>query len=103
VARPVVDEAGLLEERAACLADLLGSDAVGGVVGLLFGAAPGGFVDGGGHRFRDFVGVEEDPAVDIAGGASSGLGERTIRTQEALLVRVEDGDECNFRNVKAFA
>ena len=49
------------------------------------------------------VGVEDDPAVDVAGGAADGLDQRGLGAQEALLVGVEDGDERAFGNVEALA
>ena len=39
----------------------------------------------------------------IACGASDGLDERGIRAQEALFVRVEDGDERNLGHVQSLA
>ena len=49
------------------------------------------------------VGVEDDPAVDVARGAADGLDQRGLAAQEAFLVGVEDGDQRAFGNVEALA
>ena len=73
------------------------------VVGLLEGAAGGcgveGFLDGGG----DSVGVHDDTAGDVAGCASAGLDEGGFTAEEAFFVGVEDGNECHFGDLEAFA
>ena len=80
-----------------------GDDAVGVVPGLLAGAALVGGVDHGAHGAGDGVGVEDDAAVEVAGGAPGGLDEGGFGAQEAFLVGVEDGDEGDFGEVEAFA
>ena len=76
-------------------------DAVLGVVGLLLLAAAGGLGHGALHGAGDLVGVEDDLAVDVAGGAADGLDQRGLGAQEALLVGVEDGDEAALGDVEA--
>ena len=49
------------------------------------------------------VGIEDDLAVDVAGGAADGLDQRGLGAQEAFLVGVEDGDQRAFRDVEALA
>ena len=49
------------------------------------------------------VGVEDDPAVDVARGAADGLDQRGLGAQEAFLVGVEDGDQAAFGDVEALA
>ena len=49
------------------------------------------------------VGVEDDAAVDVAGGAADGLHQRGRRAQEALLVGVEDRHQRAFGDVEALA
>ncbi len=49
------------------------------------------------------VGVEDDPAVDVAGGPAEGLDERGGRAQEAFLVRVQDGYQGDLGQVQALA
>src|SRR5690606_32291867 len=68
--------------------DRLRRDAVGGVVGLLLLAAAVGLGDGALHRAGHAVGVEDDAAVDVAGGAADGLDQAGLGAQEALLVGV---------------
>ena len=54
-------------------------------------------------RSGDRVGVEDDPAVDVAGGAADGLDQRRLGAQEAFLVGIEDRDQPAFGNVEALA
>src|SRR3546814_20197941 len=79
----------LLVDRLQDVADLLldagGRDAVFGVVGLLLGAAAVGLVERALHAVGHPVGVKDDAAVDIAGGAADGLDQRGLRAQEAFL------------------
>src|SRR4030095_14306504 len=77
-------------------------DAVLFVIGALLGAAALGLVEGLLHRVGDAVGVEDDAAVDVAGGAAGGLDQRGLAAQEALLVGVEDGDQGDLRQVETF-
>ena len=67
-----------------------------GVVGELAGAPTIGLVDGGPHRRGDRVGVHVHLPGDVAGGASDGLDQGTLRTEETLLVGVEDGHQGNL-------
>ena len=39
----------------------------------------------------------------VAGGASDGLNQRTVGTQKALFVRVQNRDQSTFGNVQAFS
>ena len=78
-------------------------DAVLLVVGLLEGAAAVRLADGAHHAVRHHVGVHDDLAVHVSGGAADGLHQRRLRAQEALLVRVEDGDQAHLRQVEALA
>lgn len=98
VVRGVEAEGGLV-----CAGDGVGGDAVGLVVGLLDGAAAVGFL----HQTADGVGndiAEEDAfAVDVAGGAACGLDEAGFVAQEAFLIRIQDADEGDFRQVEPFA
>ena len=55
------------------------------------------------HAAGDAVGVHDDPAVDVAGGAADGLDQRGLGAQEALLVGVEDRDQRAFGDVEALA
>ena len=49
------------------------------------------------------IGIEDDLAVDVAGGAADGLDQRGLGAQKAFLVGVENGDERAFGNVEALA
>ena len=78
-------------------------DAVGGIVGLLFFAAPVGFGNGVVQRSGHLVGIQNDAAVDVAGGAADGLHQRGLGSQKAFLVGVEDGDQGAFGNIQPLA
>ncbi len=49
------------------------------------------------------IGVENRAAVDVPGGAANRLNEGAGGPQKPFLVRVENRDERNFRQVEAFA
>ena len=49
------------------------------------------------------VGVKNGAALDVARAAADGLDERGGAAQEAFLIRIENGDQRNFRQVEAFA
>ena len=49
------------------------------------------------------VGVHDDFAIEVARGTPGRLDQRGPRTQVALLVRVEDGDQRDLRDVEALA
>ena len=85
------------------LAQRLRVDPVLLVEGDLLGAPAVGLVDGLAHIGADRVGVHVDFAGDVAGGAPDGLDEGRRRTEEALLVGVEDGHERDLGKVQALA
>uniref|UniRef100_A0A0N5A6Y0 NAD-specific glutamate dehydrogenase n=1 Tax=Parastrongyloides trichosuri TaxID=131310 RepID=A0A0N5A6Y0_PARTI len=94
---------GAVEDVLDVALDALGRDAVFEVVGLLLLAAAVGLGDGALHRAGHAVGVEDDAAVDVARGAADGLDQGGLGAQEALLVRVEDGDQAALGDVEALA
>ena len=82
---------------------VVGRDAVRGVIGFLLLAAAVGFVERALHRAGHPVGIEDDPALDVARGAADRLDQRGLGAQEALLVGVEDRDQPAFGDVEALA
>ena len=98
VVRGVEAEGGLV-----CAGDGVGDDAVGFVVGLLDGAAAVGFVYEAADGVGDDVAEEDAFAVDVAGGAAGGLDEAGFVAQESFLIRIQDADEGDFRQVEPFA
>ena len=78
-------------------------DAVRGVPGHLLVAAPVGLLQRRAQAVGHPVGIEDDAALDVAGGAADGLHQRGVAAQEAFLVGVEDGDQRAFGNVEPLA
>ena len=74
-----------------------------GVVRHLLGPAPVRLVDRLRHRRRDLVGVHVHLARHVAGGSTDGLDQRGSRTQEALLVGVQDRHQRHLGQVQALA
>ena len=85
------------------LAQRLRVEAALGVVGDLLLAATVGLVDRRLHRRGDLVGVHDDLAGHVAGGAADRLDQRLVRAQEALLVGVEDRHQRHLGQVEALA
>ncbi len=81
--------------------DGLGDNAVGLVVGVLDFSPAAGFLHGCRHGRRDFVGIEDDYALGVSRGPADGLDEGRFRAEEALFVRVQNGDEGDLRQVQA--
>ena len=52
---------------------------------------------------RHHVGVEDDFAVEMPRGAAGGLDQTRFAAQKTFLVRVENRDERNFRQIQSFA
>src|SRR3569832_136937 len=88
--------AGSLLRRRKVSANERCREAVRLVVGELFVAAPFGLLDCALQGARDPVCIENRRAVEVARGAADGLDQRTLRTQNAFLVSVEDRDQRHF-------
>ena len=73
------------------------------VVATLSLPAPARLLQGGANRVGLRVGVEDHLAIHVASGAPDRLDERAGRTQEALLVGVEDRDEGDLWDVETLA
>ena len=92
-----------LEMSLMALRTVLGSMLVLLVVGHLDLAAARRLVDGLAHGVRDGVRVHDHLALRVARGVADGLDERAAVAQEALFVRVEDGDQRDLRQVQTLA
>src|SRR6185437_10177093 len=84
-------------------ADRLRCNAVLEIVGDLLFAAAVGLGQRALHAAGLVIGVEDDAAVDVAGGAADGLDEAGLGAQETFLVGIEDGDQRAFGDVEALA
>ena len=60
------------------------------VISKLYGTAPLGLLDSETHGVGNLVGVHDNSAVEISGGASYCLCQRPMAAQESLLVGVEN-------------
>ena len=78
-------------------------DAMFGVVFFLPRSPPVGFADGTLHAAGHMVGIQDDPAIDIACGASDRLDKAGFRAQETFLVGIEDRHQPAFGNIEPFA
>src|SRR5229473_4491147 len=72
-------------------------------VGDLLGAAAIGFADGLVHGVGAAVGVENGAAFDVARATADGLNQRCGAAEKSFLVRVENGDEGDFRQIQPLA
>jgi len=66
-------------------------------------AATVGLADRALHRPGHAVGIEDDPAINIAGGAADGLDQRGFAAQETFLVGVEYRHQTAFGNIQPLA
>ncbi len=73
------------------------------IIGFLLLAPALGFRHRAFHRTRDAIGVENDLAVGITRGAADRLDQAGFRTQETLLVGIENRDQAAFGDVEALA
>ena len=81
----------------------LRDDAVCLVIGVLLPAAALRLRNGRAHGGRFAVGVHDDQALGVACRAAYGLDEARLAAQEALLIRVQNGDKADFGQVQALA
>ena len=62
-----------------------------------------GFVDRDAHGVGDPIRVHVDPTVGVARGSPDRLNQRARAAQETFLVRVQDRDQADFRQVEPLA
>ena len=72
------------------------------VIYQLFFATTVGFVYRFFHAVRHAVCIHDYFSIDIAGGASCCLGQRTVGTEEPFFVCIQNGDQRHFGQVQAF-
>ena len=85
------------------LVQRLRRDAVLCVVAQLLLPAAIRLVDGQAHALRHRVGIHDDAPVHVACRTPGRLGQRAVRAEESLLVRVQDGDKRHFGQVQPLA
>jgi hypothetical protein len=71
--------------------------------GLLHLAAPFRLGHRVAHRVRHRVGVENRAAVHVPGRAAYRLNQRACGPEKAFLVRIQNGDQRDFRQIQPFA
>ena len=73
------------------------------VVGHLDGTAAPRLGNSFVHRIRRLIGIHDDLAVCVSCRAADRLDERTVVTQEAFLIGIEDGHKRHLGQVEALA
>ena len=71
------------------------------IVRHLNGTAAIGFRDGTLHGAGHLVSVHDDLSAGVAGGTANGLDHCCFAAQEALLVRIQNSDQRDLRNVQS--
>ena len=74
---------------------------MGSVIGLLLLPAAGGLIDAGPHGGRHRIGVHDDHTLGVAGGPAHGLDQAGLTAEEALLIRVQNGNQTHLRDIQA--
>ena len=67
---------------------------------LLLPASARGLVHGHPHGWRDGIGIQDHPSLRVAGSPADGLDKRSLRSEESLLVRIENRHQGNFRDIQ---
>ena len=67
------------------------------IVGVLNGASALGFVNGAAHGACHGVGIHNDLAVGVAGGAPDGLNQRGLGAKKPFLIRIKNRHQRNLR------
>ena len=70
------------------------------VEGLLLLATTVGLVDGPLHGAGHLVRIENGTAIHVPRRAADGLDQGAVRTQEAFLVRIQNGHQGHFRHIQ---
>ena len=76
---------------------------MGFVIGNLFGTTTIGLINGHLHRASDTVSVHDDMTIDVACSTTSSLRERTMVTQETLLIGIKDSHQTHLRQVQSLS
>ena len=75
---------------------------VGLIIGFLNLTPPFRLINSGLHRGSNRIGIHDDLTVGITGSPPNGLNQGAFITQEAFLIRIQNCDQRNFRNVQTF-
>ncbi|MPN06444.1 hypothetical protein SDC9_153700 [bioreactor metagenome] len=75
---------------------------MGGIKGRLLFPAAFRLVKSRAHAWRHRIRIHDNPALGIAGRPADGLNQRGCGAQEALFVRIQDGDKAYLRQVQPF-
>ena len=73
------------------------------VVSRLFFSASSRFVHRSAHGIGNRIGIQNGFAFNISRSTSDGLNERTLASQEAFFIRIQNCDQCYFRNIQTFS
>ena len=94
---------GQLDKLTLLLVDGLGRNLMRFIISLLLLAATIRFINGALHTIRNAVRIHNDATMSITRRTTNGLDHRGVAAQEALLIRVEDGNQRYLRQVQALA
>ena len=73
------------------------------IIGHLDGATALGLGDGALHAVGHHIGVHDDHALRVAGGAADGLDQAGLTAQKAFLVGIQNGHKAHLRQIQTFA
>ncbi|MNE70195.1 hypothetical protein D3C80_1659720 [compost metagenome] len=55
------------------------------------------------HRRRNSIAIQNGFTVDVTRRTTNGLNKRTLRTQEALFIGIQNRHQRHFRHVQTFS
>ncbi len=73
------------------------------IISLLNPSSAVGFVNRSAHRAGHHIGIHRYVSFGMARRSPHSLNERGVRTQESLLVGIEDGDKAHLRQVQSLS
>ena len=76
---------------------------MGFIVSLLQFPAAAGLLDRIAHGIRHIVRIHDHMTFTVSCGTSDGLDQRCLRPQESFLVRIQDRNQRDFRNIQSFS
>ena len=72
------------------------------IIGNLYFTATCGFIQRLLHGIRYFIRIHNDLSMGITGSTTDNLNQRALTSQEALFIRIQNGNQRNLRYVQTF-